>query len=204
MKVHHVSTSLPKCISPKFGKPCTVAVGNAELASCMKGRAFSKSADSRNGLCPFIRCRYLCLVSILSGLLCHRASASFSSLNLRPSIGQKASSRSAEKRGRERERETVLAHTTARYDASTRQERERERRYWRTPQLGMTRRQGKYLAIPKWNRRVALCNLASSKCQKKGVLLQHLAVAAAAPLSAAAAPLHGLNSVVLLYVEGTE
>ena len=147
MKVHHVSTSLPKCISPKFGKPCTVAVGNAELASCMKGRAFSKSADSRNGLCPFIRCRYLCLVSILSGLLCHRASASFSSLNLRPALGQKASSRSAEKRGRERER---------------------ERRYWRTPQLGMTRRQGKYLAIPKWNRRVALCNLASSKCQKKG------------------------------------
>ena len=40
-----------------------------------------------------LRCRYLCLVSILSGLLCHRASASFSSLNLRPSIGQKASSR---------------------------------------------------------------------------------------------------------------
>ena len=74
-----------------------------------------------------LRCRYLCLVSILSGLLCHRASASFSSLNLRPSIGQKASSRSAEKRGRERERETVLAHTTARYDASTRQEREREK-----------------------------------------------------------------------------
>ena len=31
--------------------------------------------------------------SILSGLLCHRASASFSSLNLRPSIGPKASSR---------------------------------------------------------------------------------------------------------------
>ena len=40
-----------------------------------------------------LRCRYLCLVSILSGLLCHRASASFSSLNLRPSIGPKASSR---------------------------------------------------------------------------------------------------------------
>jgi len=46
--------------------------------------------------------------------------------------------------------------------------------------------------------------LSFKQMPKKGVLLQHLAVAAAAPLSAAAAPLHGLNSVVLLYVEGTE
>ena len=39
------------------------------------------------------RCISVTESSILSGLLCHRASASFSSLNLRSSIGPKASSR---------------------------------------------------------------------------------------------------------------